>query len=259
MFSRGQIYTLLRNRVYIGDIVHGDKVYPGQQPAILDRGEWDTVQLQLASHVRGTRSARTMRKSPLACILYDSNGERLIAVHAMKGTARYRYYVSEAKHHERSAAGMRLPARAIEQLVAARLAALLRDPVALSACLDLAPGVETWQRLQGNGARLAVELSLGLRSGPTPLLARVEVGELVIAITLDAGALADALEVSIPADIANPVIEVPATLRRSGRALRLVDRAGADLSATPQVSLRCCQSNRNSSPHDGTLALGADA
>ena len=236
-FSRGQIYALLRNPVYIGDIVHGDKVYPGQQPAILDRAEWAAVQAQLASHVQGTRSARTMRKSPLADILYGSNGERLIAVHTAKGTSRYRYYVSEAKHHDCSAAGMRLPARALEQLVATRLAALLSDPTALTECLDLAPGVETWQRLRDNGARRAAGIEQELRSGPTPLLARVEVGELVIAITLNAAALAEALGISVPADAPDPVVEVPATLRRSGLALKLVDQAGADTSATPQVSL----------------------
>ncbi len=237
LFSRGQLYSLLRNPVYVGDIVHGDKIYQGQQPPLLERADWKAVQAQLVSHVRGTRSKREERRSPLAGLLYDSNGERLIAVHTAKGTNRYRYYVSEGRHHACSIVGMRLPARAIEQLVEERVGKLLRDPGALAQSLGITPQVETWQRLQDNGSRLAAELLLQMRSGKTQLLARVEVGELVITITLGAAALARALDVSIPAETPNPVIEVPAKLRRSGRALRLVDQEGAGISATPQGSL----------------------
>jgi site-specific DNA recombinase len=198
LFSRGQLYSILRNPVYVGEIVHGDKVYLGQQPPLLERAEWDAVQAQLASHVQGTRTKRAERRSPLAGLLYDMGGERLIAVHTAKGNNRYRYYVSECRHHECSTAGMRLPARTIEQLVEERLAKLLGDPAALAACLGITPWVETWQRLQENGARLATELPHQMRGGSMSLLARVEVGELVIAITLDAPKLADALGVSIP-------------------------------------------------------------
>lgn len=236
-FSRGQLYSILRNRVYVGEIVHGDNVYPGQHPPLLGRAEWDAVQVQLASHVQGTRTRRAERRSPLAGILFDSSGERLIAVHTAKGVSRYRYYVSEGRHHECSTHGMRLPARTIEQLVEERVAKVLGDPAALAQCLGITPGVETWQRLQDNGARLAAELPQQMRGGAMSLLERVEVGELVIAITLDAAALAEALDVSIPLDTPNPTIDVPATLRRSGRALRLVDQAGAEISATPQASL----------------------
>ena len=176
-FTRGQLYYILRNPVYIGEIVHGDKLYAGMQPALLERADWEAVQAQLASHVLGTRTVRAERRSPLAGLLFDSEGERLIAVHTMKGTSRYRYYVSEGRHHECSTTGMRLPAKPIEQLVEQRLAALLGDPGALAQCLGVTPGVETWQRLRDNGARLAAALPQQLRTGPMPLLARVEVGE----------------------------------------------------------------------------------
>jgi hypothetical protein len=46
-FSRGALYTMLQNRVYLGEITHKETPYPGQHPAIIDRALWDRVQLQL--------------------------------------------------------------------------------------------------------------------------------------------------------------------------------------------------------------------
>ena len=38
--NRGALYYLLRNRIYRGQIVHKDKVYPGEHEAIIDRDLW---------------------------------------------------------------------------------------------------------------------------------------------------------------------------------------------------------------------------
>jgi site-specific DNA recombinase len=46
-FSRGALYALLSNPVYIGEIAHKGARYPGQHEAILDRETWDSVQDQL--------------------------------------------------------------------------------------------------------------------------------------------------------------------------------------------------------------------
>lgn len=123
-FSRGQIYAMLRNPIYAGDIPHKDKVYPGNHPAIIDRKTWDAVQRLRASHVKGERPVRASAPSLLAGLLFDSASEPLLAAHATKagaaGTMRYRYYVSRSLHHgtaDSQSAGVRLPAREIEQVV----------------------------------------------------------------------------------------------------------------------------------------------
>src|SRR3954447_9598198 len=46
-FSRGHLYKILSNPLYVGEIVHKGRHYPGQHPAILDRETWDAVQAQL--------------------------------------------------------------------------------------------------------------------------------------------------------------------------------------------------------------------
>jgi site-specific DNA recombinase len=75
--------------------------------------------------------------SSLATKLFDDEGERLTPSHAIKGTRRYRYYVShkliEGKA-DRTHRGWRLPAAHIEQVVADAARRLLDDqPVVLDA------------------------------------------------------------------------------------------------------------------------------
>ncbi len=238
VFSRGQLYSILKNPVYVGDIVHHGKVYTGQQPAILPREEWEVTQAQLAAHVQGRRTAYQQRAALLARILIDGDGQRLIPVHSTKGSQHYRYYVSEARHHDGTATGMRLPAKNIEQLVQQRLAELCADPVALAECLAVAPGVEAWQRLSDHGQLLTAHIRAGSREVLAPLLTEVVVTEHNVAITIDAAAMAGALGVTRDADAPTALtIDVPASLRRSGLALRLVDRAGAAVTPDPQASL----------------------
>ena len=46
-FSRGALYTLLANPIYIGEIRHKNLRHPGQHQPIVDRATWDAVQDQL--------------------------------------------------------------------------------------------------------------------------------------------------------------------------------------------------------------------
>ena len=47
-FTRGPLAYLLRNRFYIGEVVFRGEVFPGEQPAILDRDLFDAVQAKLS-------------------------------------------------------------------------------------------------------------------------------------------------------------------------------------------------------------------
>jgi site-specific DNA recombinase len=39
-FSRGRLYDLLANPIFVGRIRHRDRVHPGQHAAIVDMGVW---------------------------------------------------------------------------------------------------------------------------------------------------------------------------------------------------------------------------
>ncbi len=41
---------MLQNRIYVGDIVHKDKHYPGKHDGIIDRDLWGRVQARLSEN-----------------------------------------------------------------------------------------------------------------------------------------------------------------------------------------------------------------
>jgi Recombinase len=93
-FTRGPLAHFLRNRFYIGEVVFKGEVFPGEQPAILDRGLFDAVQAKLNGQRNNRASARVKSNSLLIGRLYDDRGNRMSPSHCSKQGIRYRYYVS---------------------------------------------------------------------------------------------------------------------------------------------------------------------
>ena len=86
-FSRGALYTVLRNPIYVGQIRHKGVCHPGEHEAIVDREIWDKVQTLLVPHrVRGMR-ADQVRAQPARRQVVRRTGERLTPSHAVKGDA----------------------------------------------------------------------------------------------------------------------------------------------------------------------------
>ena len=112
--SRGQLYAIPKNPIYVGNIAHGKLAYPGLHETIIERATWERVQALLAEHLVGERRAtRATSPSMLAGLIVDEDGEPLIATHTCKGKVQYRYYVIRSLHHRETsdATGMRIPAR----------------------------------------------------------------------------------------------------------------------------------------------------
>jgi site-specific DNA recombinase len=139
-FSRGALYSMLQNRIYLGEITHKDKSFPGQHPAIIDQDLWDRVQAQFKANLQAERKRpRATSTSLLTGLLYDEAGNRFTPSHASKKGRRYRYYVSQAMTKGRSTDSkgpIRLPAEEVEELVLSQLAALLQSAPRI---LDLLP------------------------------------------------------------------------------------------------------------------------
>jgi site-specific DNA recombinase len=97
-FSRGHIYKIFSNPIYIGRIAHKGIVHEGQHPAIVDRELWDKVQESLQDHLATDKARRERRStgSLLVAKLFDENGALMTPNWSSKGSTRYRYYVSQA-------------------------------------------------------------------------------------------------------------------------------------------------------------------
>ena len=96
LFSRGHLYKILSNSIYIGRLGHKGHVYEGQHAAIIDQDAWDRTQALLAAHAQ--RKACPSRSSDALLIgkLYDDRGNRMSPSEAAKGAKRWRYYISQA-------------------------------------------------------------------------------------------------------------------------------------------------------------------
>jgi DNA invertase Pin-like site-specific DNA recombinase len=134
-FSRGALYALLSNPIYVGEIRHKNLRHPGQHQAIVDRAVWERTQQQLQEHrVRAKSHDASFEKSPLTGRLVDENGAGLTPSHARKGERKYRYYISRnfpAQGLAPSRLGWRLPARELEDRVAAAIGEMLGDESAV--------------------------------------------------------------------------------------------------------------------------------
>ena len=140
-FSRGALYELLSNPIYIGDIRHKGVRHAGLHGPIVDRELWDKTQLLLRSRT-ARRASRTTKSaaSPLTGKLFDESGLSLTPSHAVKGERRYRYYVSRRLINgakDSMGGGWRLPAPEIERSVAAAACQILSDRTEIAAAAQV--------------------------------------------------------------------------------------------------------------------------
>jgi len=230
-FSRGQLYAILKNPVYVGDIVHRGQTYAGQQPGIVDRATWQLVQERLADHVQGERRVRSASPSFLAGMIVDGAGEPLVAAHASKGKVRYRYYVSRALQHgslDETHSPTRLPAREIEMLVAEQLAALFDDPIMLVARAGIAISPDMLPGLTARCTAVAAELRQGGLRRQVEVVTQVRVLTDRVAIEVATTRLANLLNVGACENVTDILtIDAPVRLTRTGRAVRLIQPSGS--------------------------------
>jgi len=131
-FSRGALYALLKNPLYIGKVAHQGKLFEGQHGAILDADLWNQAQ-SLLNENRQHNQSRNSAKDPslFAGLIVDDNDNPMSPSHTRKGNIRYRYYVSQAVLQYREAdAGsvLRISANKIEGPVIKRLMQWLQMP-----------------------------------------------------------------------------------------------------------------------------------
>jgi len=229
-FSRGALYHLLSNPIYLGEIRHKHERHPGQHEAIVSRELWERVQQRLRD--QGTRSGEGRKteapSSPLAGKLFDESGEPLYVQGAAKGQRRYRYYVSRSLvrgDSENAQRGWRISAPEIEQRVSAAAQAVLGDRPAIALALEesgddpyrlpsVLKSARTWIERLASRSEAAVALS--------ELIERVQLSRESLHLSLRLP-----LALTEPSDVARPVSLrlsrlVPMQMKRRGVETRIV-------------------------------------
>lgn len=162
-FSRGRLYHLLSNPIYIGKIAHKDALYDGLHEAIISDDVWEKAQARRSANaVVRTSRKNASNAAPLAGKVCDADGNKLSSTHASKFGRRYRYYVSSPDHENQ----WRIPARELERAVASALAEHvdLRHQLEREGDLDKEP-----RELLGLVDRVQIcEAHLSIEATPSP-------------------------------------------------------------------------------------------
>jgi DNA invertase Pin-like site-specific DNA recombinase len=142
-FTKQALWKQLNNRLYLGEISHKGKPYPGQHSAIIDQALWDAVQAVFADNLNARRTdtwARRVDDALLRGLLYTADGERLQPSFTTKANGkRYRYYVPHRTLRygaDRHPIGM-LPADPIEAMVLAQVHSALKAPEVVQSVWNL--------------------------------------------------------------------------------------------------------------------------
>ena len=236
-FTRGQIYHMLKNPIYAGDIEHRGSVHAGQHPPIIDRALWEQVQQRLTINLRGVRNGHAANASPLAGMVYDETAEPLIPVHACKGKVRYRYYVSRALQHDGAngnATGIRIAARELETHVAEIVAGLFDNPADLSAKFQL--NASDFRRIADQSDGIAANLRQR-KSSFAEFVIQVRLLPDRIEVDASTASIADALNLNSGGYPPTITLTAGVRLRRSGGVNRLVQDGRSTAVSQPNSAL----------------------
>jgi site-specific DNA recombinase len=130
-YSRGALYHLLNNRIYIGETVHRKESYVGQHQAVVSQDLWNKVAARLRQNDQSHRKGKShSTPSLLSGKLFDSSGVRFTPTHSLKNGKRYRYYTSQTvvRHAGIKHVITRFPAQELEQFVITQMLLLLQNP-----------------------------------------------------------------------------------------------------------------------------------
>ena len=128
-FSKGQLYHLLANKIYIGKITHKDKIYDGEHEAIICDEIFEKVQkLLYENKIDKTCGVKCSSNSLLVGLIYDDLGNKMTPSHSNSHGRRYRYYISRAlKNNEETGSVSKIPAGEVEKFVIETTKEFLQD------------------------------------------------------------------------------------------------------------------------------------
>ena len=244
-FSRGQIYHILRNPIYLGLIRHKEQTYAGQHEAIIDQDLWDRVQEKLAHASRRKRgggasndqSGAVVDQATLTGKIFDETGDRLTPTHTLKNGHKIRYYVSNRLiSGGQDPTGLRLSAQKFEKQIANIVADHLESRSA-NYILTKTPDLQGINSIQKRTAAIICKLrSKGLMQYGE-LIENILAQPTTVRIKLDVKRLAENLGV-IPEELSNEVVEFeyPWQFRRRGVENKII--IGSPAAEPDQVLIR---------------------
>jgi site-specific DNA recombinase len=196
-FYRSEIYRLLANPIYVGEIHHRGHHYEGQHPPIIDREAWNDVQKRLAENAPRRRMKLTSKGSHLLTgLIYDEQGNRFTPTYAVKNGKRYRYYLQQRTKNFKdeslrsTQSPWRIAAIEIERMVVEQLTNRFEDPHWLQKyCIPANADIVNQKTVFEKGERLAGQIrssdSVLVRELLSAVLTRVTLTETEVRLDIN--------------------------------------------------------------------------
>jgi DNA invertase Pin-like site-specific DNA recombinase len=234
-FSRGHVYAILNNPLYVGRVAHKGETYIGEQAAIISETTWQATQSRMAENRQGqrTNSAKGENANLLLGILFDADGNPFTPSYSVKNGHRYRYYIEQALvTGEQPAKGQlrRIPASEIENAVRYGVAQFFENPPELLKALGNKLDAATSQQAIKTGHIFGQQLHAGAISQWStllrPLLQSVALGPEMLDIKIRTGALRAIYGLPLPQQSARSAshykLQIATKLRRRGGQRKLI-------------------------------------
>ena len=241
-FSRGHIYRILTNPIYIGKIRHKDKTYDGNHDPIIPAEAWSKVQSILKSNAANRQTiGNSKSRALLAGLLTNVDGERLVPHHAKTRGVRYHYYVSQRLKTGNQDSGWRLPTGTIEKTVQDTLVGTFGSSTALIELLPLqSASANELQDTLGQAIVLKNHIlnceHEALKAAYNDLIETITLRTDQLSITFRQSGLNQSLGLTLSNE-SNITLTVPMSIKRTGQEMRMVI-GGADIIQTnPDMAL----------------------
>ena len=226
-FSRGHIYRILTNPIYIGKIQHKDKIYEGEHEAIISQELWEQVQSLLKANASNRKTLGNSKSNMLlAGLLYDDQGNRLVPHHANKKGRRYHYYVSQRLKTGDQDSGWRLPAAKIEDVIKSVLVSTFGSQQQfLSLLLIQNLAADKLQKLIKVGNEISGQIKEGehsaVKSWLNDMIDSIELSSDKMTMTFKPSYITEALGLDIAVEKSVTLIK-PMTLKRRGQEMKII-------------------------------------
>ena len=131
------LFTMLRNRLYLGEMTHKGQAFPGQHEPIVTPELWAAVHAYVERRKMGPRIQHKKEPALLTGLLFAPDNQRMLPTYTQKKNGkRYRYYVPYLEKRQSAGATYDptirnigpLPALEIEAAVLAQVHKALQQP-----------------------------------------------------------------------------------------------------------------------------------
>jgi len=235
-FSRGAIYWILKNPIYMGKIQHKDKIYDGNHDAIIAKEMWHRVQQVLGANTGDRARARNNKcLALLSGLLTDDKGSPLVPRLAKNRGKTYRYYVSKESQSDDQGPGWSIPAKTIEPLVKDILISTFSSKQDILSLLKVkSPLAEFVQRVERIGRAVVADIEKAdhqqLKLFINGMLGSICVQADQITIAFKANFIEDKFGTSQPKD-RKIELKKSMTLKKRGQELKMI--IGGETQKTP--------------------------